>query len=313
MNPDATPESGVPTPLEYAMDQGHFDVAAILIRGGANVKHSLLIVARSGNLQLFQMLMNKKPSREALSGALYQAAEAGNIEIVKQLLHSGLTPNDGWGGNLPLGGAAYEGRIEVVKLLLDHGADVNAVNRSSGGNGETALHYATRCTASSALKIVELLLASGAHVNVNDQRGATPLMNALDHREMALMLLAHGAAVNSRDKDGNTALMYAAARHLTAMVRTLVKEGADINAQNNDGRTALMNTSGAADSVDDPDTVQAALDSGANPNQTDRDGYTALMFAAQKRLNGAKRVLIAAGADKGKRNKDGKTAMELTS
>lgn len=146
-----------------------------------------------------------------------------------------------------------------MKLLLDRGADVNAVDSSSGGAGETALHHATRSSAGSAPEIVRLPLASGAHVNVKDQRGTTPLMNALDHREMVLMLLAHGAAVNLRDKDGNTALMYAAARHLTAMVRTLAKEGADINAQDNDGRTALMNTSGAVDSVDDPDTVQAVI------------------------------------------------------
>jgi ankyrin repeat protein len=138
-------------------------------------------------------------------------------------------------------------------------------------------------------------------------------MNALDHRELALMLLAHGADVNVRDTGGNTALMYAAARHLTGMIQILMKKGADINAENKAGKTALMNTAGAIDSVDDPDTVQAVLDNGANPNQFDHEGYTALMYAAQEGLNGAVRVLLAAGANARKVNKQGKTALQLAS
>jgi ankyrin repeat protein len=255
--------------------------------------------------------MGKKPSREALAGALYQAAESRQIDIIKQLLNSGLTPNDRWAGHLPLHGAVFGGETEIVKLLLDRGADVNAVDSNSGASGETALHIASQGEAKSAPDIVGLLLGSGADVNVKDDEGTTPLMNALDHREIALMLLAQGADVNLRNQGGNTAVMYAGARHLTGMIQILVRKGADINAQNNAGATALMNSSGAIDSVDDPDTIQAILDNGADPNKFDHDGYTALMYAAQQGLNGATRVLIAAGADPGKRNKEGKAALQL--
>ena len=313
MKPDATPEPGTPSALDFAMDERHFDVARILINGGANVDQAMLLVARSGDPELFHLLMSKKPSRESLTGALYQAAEAGHLEIVRQLINSGLTPNDRWAGSLPLDGAAYAGQTEVVRLLLERGADVNAVDANSGGRGETALHYATRSSAKSAADVVGLLLGSGSKVNVQDHEGTTPLMNALDHREIALMLLAQGADVNLRDQGGNTALMYAAARHLTSMIQLLMKKGADINAQNNAGVTALMNTSGAVDSVDDPDTVQAVLDNGADPNKSDHHGYTALMYAARQGLNGAARVLIAMGADIGKRDEDGKTALQLAS
>jgi ankyrin repeat protein len=72
-----------------------------------------------------------------------------------------------------------------------------------------------------------------------------------------------------------------------------------------------MNTSGAIDWVDDPDTVQAVLDIGADPNQSDHNGYTALMYAVQQGLNGVTRVLMAAGANRRKTNKDCKTALEL--
>jgi uncharacterized protein len=311
MKADARPQPGTPSALDFAMNERHFDVARILINGGADVQHSLLLVASSGNADLFQLLLSKTPSRDTLAGALYQAAGAGHIEFVKQLLNSGLTPNDRWYGSLPLHSAVYGGQTEVVQLLLDRGADVNAVDMNTGGMGETALHYATRSGAKSATVIVGLLLGSGADVNAKDLTGNTPLMSALDNREIALMVLAQGADVNVRDQGGNTALMYAAARHLTGMIQTLMKKGADINAQNNGGSTALMKTSGAIDAVDDPDTVQAVLDNGADPNKFDHNGYTALMYAAQEGLNGAARVLVAAGADTGKRNKDGKTALQL--
>jgi hypothetical protein len=102
MKPDETQQPAMPSALEFAMDEGHYDVARVLIEGGADVEQSLLLVARTGNPELFHLLIGNKPSRKALAGALYQAAEAGHIEIVKQLLNSGLTPNDRWESNLPL-------------------------------------------------------------------------------------------------------------------------------------------------------------------------------------------------------------------
>ncbi len=309
MKPDAkTP--GTPSALESALDEGHFAVAQLLIQAGANVNRALLSVAQSGNEDLFHLLLSKKPSQEGLAGALYEAAGSGHATLVKQLLDMGVSANDKWRGNVPLQAAAYGGQTDVVKLLLNRGADANAVDTGSGGTGETALHYATRSKANT-LNIVGLLLGAGASVNVQDKSGKTPLMNALDHRDMVFLLLESRANVNLRDDGGGTALMYAAGRHLTGIIKALVDKGADINAQNDHGWTPLMFTSGAIDSVDDPETVQAVLDNGADINKQDLDGWTALMYTAQRGLNGAARVLIGAGADRDKRNKDGQTALQL--
>jgi ankyrin repeat protein len=73
----------------------------------------------------------------------------------------------------------------------------------------------------------------------------------------------------------------------------------------------LMYTSGAVDAIDDPQTVQAVLDRGADANLRDRKGWTALMYAAEKGLTGAVRILVLAGADRDTRNKDGQTALTL--
>jgi ankyrin repeat protein len=75
--------------------------------------------------------------------------------------------------------------------------------------------------------------------------------------------------------------------------------------------TAELYTAGAIDSVDDPQTVQALLDKGADSNAQDRDGWTALMFSAQKGLTGAARVLVQGGADRSKKNKESQTALTL--
>lgn len=172
----ATP--GTPSALEFALDAGHPAIAETLIQGGAKVDRALLTVAQNGNPDLFELLLSKKPSHEALTGALYLAAAYGHAKLVKRLLDLGLNPNEKWGGDLALQGAAYGGGTEVVKLLLDRGADVNAVNTGSGGNGETALHSATRSGASSA-EVVALLLGDGASLNAQDSYGETPLMLAL--------------------------------------------------------------------------------------------------------------------------------------
>ncbi len=307
MRPDAgSPDA--PSALEQALDEGHPDVARVLIEAGANVERSLRAVARDGDEQLFNLLLSKKPDQQALAAALYEAAGTGHINLVKELLDRGIGPNDRWGGNLPLESAAYAGRTEVVKLLLARGADVNAVDKGSGGEGETALHYAAR---SGATDVVGLLLSAGASVNVQDKEGTTPLMDGVAHRQITMMLLENKANVNLRDEAGRTALMLAAGQHLTSIIKLIVDKGADINAQDKRGWTPLMFTSGAIDSVDDPETVQTVLDNGGDPNKQDAGGYTALMYAAGKGLNGAVRVLLAAGANRDKKNKEGQTALQL--
>jgi len=309
MNPDETP--GSYTPFELAVEEGHFEVARSLIQGGANVDRALPRVAQKGNQELFQLLLSKKPSPEAMAGALYQAAENGQLDLVQQLVARGVDVNARWAGSVALAGAAYSGRTDVVKYLLGRGADANAVDRNTGGQGETPLLYAARGNAGNSLEIVTLLLNAGASALAQDQRGTTALMNALDHPDIVYLLLAHGADVNARTKSQATALMYAAGRHHPELIKMLVDKGADINAQDNDGSTPLMYTSGAIDNVDDPKTVKAVLGKGADPNLNDLEGMTALMFAARAGLEGAMRVLIRDGANPGKRNNDGQTAQQL--
>jgi len=205
MSPDETPWSY--TPFELAVEEGHFDVAKSLIQGGADVDRALPWVAQKGNQELFQLLLSKKPNPEAMAGALYLAAEYAHLDLVQQLVAQGVDVNARGARGVALAGGAYSGRTDVVKYLLGRGAEVNPVDRNTGGMGETPLLSATRSNAENSLEIVALLLKTGASVNAQDQGGTTALMNALDHPDIVSLLLANGADANARTKDQATALI----------------------------------------------------------------------------------------------------------
>ena len=116
-------------------------------------------------------------------------------------------------------GPLLRGEVEVVRLLVEHGADVNAQDN----DGYTALLAAAVSGAVSGAMPGAVLLGPVELVKV----------------EIVRLLVEHGADVNAQDNDGYTALLVAAMLGDVEVVRLLVEHGADVNAQDNDGRTAL--------------------------------------------------------------------------
>ena len=117
--------------------------------------------------------------------SLLEACEKGNIEAVKQHLSAGADVNvKGDGGRTPLHEAAFNRHKEVVELLIDKDADVNAMDELEG---LTPLHFAA---VFGQKEIAELLIAKGADVNAMDDTGRTPLDYA--DGETADLLLKHG-------------------------------------------------------------------------------------------------------------------------
>jgi len=109
-------------------------------------------------------------------------------------------------GRMALHWAALEGNIEVVRLLLKHGADKDL--RDKGG--WTALHNAS---ANGHVEVVDELLERGADKDFQDKDQRTALHWAAHrgHEEVVRNLLEHGANKDSKDCDGKTALFYAVA------------------------------------------------------------------------------------------------------
>ncbi len=136
---------------------------------------------------------------------------------------------------------------KLIEALLDKGANVNAatmVGVDSLGMAADSLGMAAAWNYTDSVKI---LLAHRANPNTTDVDGCTPLMSAATHgnAEMEEVLLQTGASIDVQDKDGNTALMNAVkCTYGEKHVQVLIHYGAKVNLKNNDGETALRQVRG---------------------------------------------------------------------
>jgi len=127
--------------------------------------------------------------------ALHRAVTLDRQEIVKRFLEGGCNPDvpsedeNGYKGETALLNAAFWGRVEITKLLIQHRADVNA----AAERGIVPLHEAVRM---GNLEVARMLIAHGAKVNAKDNEGKTPLDwvdSFSKSAEMTKLLRDHGA------------------------------------------------------------------------------------------------------------------------
>jgi beta-lactamase regulating signal transducer with metallopeptidase domain len=136
----------------------------------------------------------------ALDRELYEAAQAGDLEGVKEMLDAGANANaviDGDGS--PLIGAARSGRLDIAKLLLDQGADPNQIVE---GDGSPLIAAA----AHGRFDQVELLIQRGGDVNLAVKGDENPLMNAAEHGHLKIvkLLVDKGADIHARIFSGRS-------------------------------------------------------------------------------------------------------------
>jgi ankyrin repeat protein len=197
------------------------------------------------------------------------AAYAGTIEIMRALLNAGADPRTGNDRHAaPLHWAVAD--PAKLKLLLSAGAQIDAKTVE----GRTTLYLASMQP--TGAPIVKLLLDSGADPNARTLTGLTPLFPAVSASiESVQLLLGNGADPNSKSATGATALMAAAPRSPRA-VALLVAKGVDVNARTKRGETALANAANRGNL----ESVRLLLEKGADVNVADYRGYTPLMHAA---------------------------------
>jgi len=286
---------------------------------------------------------------ESLNNKLVEAVRDGRSSAVTDLLNDGASPNakDGVGNPVLMLSAVYA-PASVMQLLLDRGADPNAVNAARA----SALHW------SAGDPKARMLILKGANVNARSGPGRTPLAIAAaqdGNFDIVKLMVERGAEVETHDDlEGflftgggkDTPLIEAAKTHDVRTVRYLLDHGAKVNATNNTGATALTEASlrGSVDiarllierGADVNHTTNAPfelapihlaairgsapliellLSHGAQVNAKDGTGATPLMWAAYSdRLEtAAVSKLLAAGAQTGHKNKMGETAMTFAS
>lgn len=125
--------------------------------------------------------------------------------------------------------AAYRGHLDVMSLLVGHGARVNA----RGADRMAAIHWATGARA------IEFLLDHGARVDQRDGYGRTALLACTNGPDAVKLLLAHHADPNVSDNEGKTALIEATVNGSAASVKALLASRADSRARDHSGKTAM--------------------------------------------------------------------------
>jgi ankyrin repeat protein len=169
--------------------------------------------------------------------AIWAAADKGHMEMVTILVKS---VNVNYCGHMgtPLHTATVKGNEEMVRLLLEHGAEVNS--SGSADHGGCPLYEASR---HGYLTIVGVLIENAAKIDYQTTCHSTALQAASNagHTEIVRLLLDNNANANliSIQKPRSTALLCAVAQGHEEITRMLIDHGADVNLQTEQG-TALQ-------------------------------------------------------------------------
>jgi len=184
--------------------------------------------------------------------------------------------------------AAEKGHLRTVEILIDSGANVDAIPYS----GIDALLSA--CIAGHVF-IVDTLILNGANINTQNYYGQTPLIfaSAYDDEIMTDVLLFYKADLNKQDYDGNTALIYSVFYGNMGIINTLLENGADPDKGDDDGFTPLMLTAQNGDI----DIMELLLIGGADINAVNDKKHSALSIAIVNQHYESVEFLLANGAN----------------
>jgi uncharacterized protein len=385
-NPKAADRHGV-TPLSLACLNGNAAMIRTLLDAGAPAdsvggqgETALITASRSGNIEAVKLLLDRgapvnawdtQASQTALMWAIREhhsdvvklllsrgadvnartkvvvdfPPETGNLQGIgrAQNLPRGVTP----GGMTPLLYAAREGTLDVARMLVAAGADVNAAE----ANQTTPLLVAIL---NDHIDVAGFLLEKGANVNAADGFGRTALWSAVDYRnldtpdktetdrgpmlELIGTLLDHGAEPNAQLKAeppsrrwmfgfgavqwvsqvGQTPLQRAALAGDVESMRLLIAREADPNLKSKAGVTPLMAAAGVGWVLNQTYTesdeslleaVKLCVEKGADVNAATSTGVTAMHAAANRGLNGVIEFLARQGAKPDAKDSQGRTPL----
>jgi len=349
-NPDAANRYGV-TPLSLAAENRDAAMGRLLLEAGADANHSstagetvLMTAARIGSPELVELLLKAGSNPNARGRAfgetaLMLAAAANQANTVRVLIAHGaeidarsnelhytkdrfglegvltILPHGNW---TPLMYAAREGSLDAARVLSEAGANPNLADP----DGTTALLFAIM---NGHYDTAAMLVERGANPNLADAAGTASLYAAVDMNtlgevygrpprpsrdklsalDLMKVLLAHGVDPNARLKtpslqrahtpgestlgEGATPLMRAAKNGDSAGIELLLQHGADVQAAQKNGTTALMFAAGLGRGV----------------------GTFAKDYATDAQMLEAAKILVAHGADVNAISAAGQTAMHF--
>ena len=170
---------------------------------------------------------------------LHYAAQHGFHQVAEWLITTcaeDVNVSGNFNGWTPLHLASWFERTKVVRLLLEHGADVNPKT----GGSENPLRLLTGRGGN--LEVAQLLLEHGADPSVRSSSGRDSLYMALENGQsgLAQLLLDNGVDPNNRDVNGHTLLHVSSQLGNPRVVQGLLELDVDVNPRDNRGRTPLQ-------------------------------------------------------------------------
>lgn len=224
--------------------------------------------------------------------AVHIAVHKGDTYKIKKLLENNphLVNARDQRGLTPLHYAAWNKQLEAVELLVEFDADIHAAIQKMA-----PIHFAVR---GGNINIVKFLLDKGADASMKGFINMTPLHYAATRgrKEIAELLIQRGAVVNARDEQNTIPLHYAAYGGYLDVVKLLIEKGADINAKSDapvTGNTPLH----VAIYEGHHKVIRYLLSKGADVNSTTFDKRTALHYAADRNDVNSVKILIQNGVD----------------
>jgi len=322
------------TALHWAVRADEATVSELLVKAGARVNAAnrygitpLALAAANGSLGVVNMLLaaGADPRAATPDGEtiLMTAARTGAPAVVERLIARGASVDavENWRGETALMWAASENNAAAIQVLAARGAKLDVQSKTIEApnirlnlafmaspelprGGFTALMFAARQGARDAARA---LVTAGADPNLQDPEGTTALMLAIinAHYDVAVDLAAH-ASPDVVDRAGMSALYAAVDMHTVGPMTNLPPRRATGDLDSLDAARALL-AHGA-----DPNVALKSATLRRHYNQgSDGEGTTPLMRAARVADAVAVRLLLEAGADPNRRQKNGTTAVML--
>ena len=310
--------------LTTAVFYKHVNVVKTLLEYGAKVnlrgndKTPLLIACESNSTRIAEMLLSKVENEGEIFSAYKLAMETKRDEIVELLLKNAQADA------MKLMYAIEKGTLKEVELKTR----LPFINYCLNG-GQSPLMVASSCGHSA---IVELLLKSGADIDLQNKWGVSALMTAAYQcqHETVKLLLEKSANVNLKDTNNNSALLHLIRgdnrEHFLEVLELLLEHGADVQVKSNDKTSPLsyviteklpskavkmlLEKNARTDVLlygslpvlhtavrkGDPEVVKLLLEHGVPIDLQDNDGKSALMIACKEGHTEISKLLINKGA-----------------
>ena len=214
--------------------------AAVIFEADKNGFSLLHAAVKANQIEIALLLLERGAEVDAKTNGgttpLHVAVDFNNVEMISILAKHGANIDaQSKLGRTPLFVAVIKDQPSVAKMLIDLGANLNLRN---GGERETALHRAIRYN---ELHMSEMLIKSGADVQVQDRFGFTSLGTIMRYKRSRIleMVIFNGIDINDPTPSGNLLINEIIERSYFQLIKIIIRDKSTLLPKNNQGDTPI--------------------------------------------------------------------------